>query len=215
MSEGLMTVEEVAKYLKVAERTIYDWASKEHIPCAKVGGSWRFRAEDIDNWIEEKFATHPTTNNDPVLPEAALAPDRILIFEEEISKEEALNKLVDTFVMTSQVSKMVDMRNGIFAREELMSTGIGVGIAVPHVRLDSVRDIVMALGICRVPINDYESIDNVPVRLIFMIAAATNQHAKHLRLLSQISTRLKDEMLREQLAAASEPTDICALLAGK
>jgi PTS system nitrogen regulatory IIA component len=79
-----------------------------------------------------------------------------------------------------------------------------MGIAVPHVRLASVTAPVMSAGICRTPITDYESLDGVPVHLIFMIAAGQYQHAEYLRLLSSLSLRLKSEKLRNALAAAPD-----------
>ncbi len=85
-----------------------------------------------------------------------------------------------------------------------MSTGIGMGIGVPHVRLDSVEAPVMAVGICRNPISDYESLDGEPVRLIFMIAAGKGQHAEHIRLLANITSRLKDGRLREALMKTTD-----------
>jgi PTS system nitrogen regulatory IIA component len=79
-----------------------------------------------------------------------------------------------------------------------------MGIAVPHVRLASVSAPVMAAGICRTPIADYESLDGVPIRLIFMIAAGKSQHVEHLRLLSSLSLRIKNETLRDALIAAPD-----------
>lgn len=54
MTDALMTVEEVAKYLKVEESTVYTWARKRNIPAIKIGRFWRFRKEDIDRWLEER-----------------------------------------------------------------------------------------------------------------------------------------------------------------
>ena len=93
-----------------------------------------------------------------------------------------------------------------------MSTAIGRGIAIPHVRLASVTDLVMAVGICRNDIIDFQSIDDTPVRLLFMIAAAYNQHSYYLQTLSFFSSRLKSVSLRENLLAAETPLDAYNLL---
>ena len=74
-----------------------------------------------------------------------------------------------------------------------MSTAIGCGIAVPHVRLSSVTDLVMAIGICKKPIEDFQSIDDQPVNLLFMIAAAYNQHSYYLKTISNFSVKFKNE----------------------
>lgn len=54
MADSLMTVEEVAKYLKVEESTVYTWARERRIPAMKIGRFWRFRKEDIEKWLEER-----------------------------------------------------------------------------------------------------------------------------------------------------------------
>ena len=93
-----------------------------------------------------------------------------------------------------------------------MSTAIGRGIAIPHVRLASVTDLVMAVGISRTDIIDFQAIDDTPVRLLFMIAAAYNQHSYYLQTLSFFSSRLKNRELRDNLLAAETPLDAYNLL---
>lgn len=95
-----------------------------------------------------------------------------------------------------------------------MSTGIGWGIAVPHVRLTSVKSPVMALGVSRKGIQDYDSLDGLPVHYIIMIAAGRDQHAEYLRLLSLVSTRMKDESVVKALLSAKED-EIWSVFTGK
>jgi PTS system nitrogen regulatory IIA component len=101
-----------------------------------------------------------------------------------------------------QVKDKQELTDEILKREELMSTAIGRGIAIPHVRLSSVTDLVMAVGICKTRVIDFQTIDDEPVRLLIMIAAAYNQHSYYLQTLSYFSTRLKNQELREALIAA-------------
>jgi PTS system nitrogen regulatory IIA component len=107
-----------------------------------------------------------------------------------------------------------DLREGIFRREELMSTGIGGGIAIPHVRLESVKDLAVALGICRTPITDYPSLDNRPVEIIIMIAAASDQHAYYLKTLAYLSGLLKDRTTREFILSSEDTERIYEVLTG-
>jgi len=132
-----------------------------------------------------------------------LVPQRVLILESS-TKIDALRALADSLGTAPQIQDCGALLQGILYREELMSTGIGMGIAVPHVRLASVTGPVMSAGICRTPITDYESLDGVPIHLIFMIAAGQNQHAEYLRLLSSLSLKFKDEKLRDALIAAPD-----------
>ena len=101
----------------------------------------------------------------------------------------------------------------ILKREELMSTAIGRGIAIPHVRLSSVTDLVVTAGISRTDIVDFHPLDDEPVRLVFMIAAAYNQHAYYLQTLSWFSSRLKNSELRDSLLGAQTEQEVYKLLA--
>ena len=94
-----------------------------------------------------------------------------------------------------------------------MSTAIGKGIAIPHVRLSSVTDLVMAVGICRKPVSDYQTIDDQPVDLIFMIAAAYNQHSLYLKTISHFCSKLKQEGIHEALIKAQNEEEVFKLLA--
>ena len=130
----------------------------------------------------------------------------------ETHKAEALKTLAGQLSQTPQVQDHEELEQGIFHRESLMSTGIGMGIGVPHVRLSSVKSPVMAAALYQGPVQDYESLDGEDVRMIFMIAAGKDQHAEHLRLLSLISTRLREQGLREALLNASQAQEFYQML---
>ena len=93
-----------------------------------------------------------------------------------------------------------------------MSTAIGKGIAIPHVRLSSVTDLVMAVGVCKKPITDYQTIDETPVDLLFMIAAAYNQHSLYLKTISHFCGKLKQEGLHENIINAKDSQEVSSLL---
>lgn len=211
----LVTVEEVAKLLRVSERTVYDWAQKGEIPGGKFGTTWRFRRADVMKWIDSrlKSAKKPFSTL-PVPISSVLDPQRVVFFEQG-SKETVLAGLADVLAGAPQVHDRDELLSQIHRREELMSTGIGLGLGVPHVRLNSVDDVVMAVGVCRKPIEDYGALDGEPVRLVFMIAAHTDQHAKHIKLLSALSQCLKDEAARDRIYTAKEPDEVFAVLSGQ
>ena len=132
-----------------------------------------------------------------------LTPQRVLILDSE-TKNETLAALIDCLGSAPEVKDRQALAQAILYREGLMSTGIGMGIGVPHVRLASVTRPVMSAGLARNPITDYQSLDGVPIHLIFMIAAGQNQHAEYLRLLSSLSLKLKSEKLRNSLISAPD-----------
>jgi PTS system nitrogen regulatory IIA component len=212
VDDDILTLEEVAKYLRVSERTIYDCAQKGEIPAGKIRTAWRFKKSEIDKWVNERLSSNnlnPQIN--PIHAQSIISLDRIL-FLNYSSKRDALLALANNLADAPQVKNRQELSAEILKREELMSTAIGCGIAIPHVRLSSVTDLIVSVGISRTDIVDFHPLDDKPVRLVFMIAAAHNQHAYYLQTLSWFSTRLKNSELRESLLAAETPQQVFDLL---
>jgi len=199
MDDDILTIEEVAKYLRVSERTVYDWAQEGEIPSGKIGTVWRFKKSEIERWVNERLSSNrPVSLINSVKIQNIISLDRI-IFLDYPSKRDALIKLAENLSTAPQIKNKEELISEIIRREELMSTAIGKGIAIPHVRLNSVTDLVVSIGISRCDIVDFQTLDDVPVRLLFMIAAAFNQHAYYLQTLSFFSARLKVVELRDGL----------------
>ena len=200
MEDDILTIEEVAKYLRVSERTVYDWAQKGEIPSGKIGTVWRFKKSEIEKWVNDRLSSgsKPVTPGEQIQVKNILSPDRI-IFLNHSTKHDALLELANNLSTAPQVKMSSELAVEILKREELMSTAIGRGIAIPHVRLSSVTDLVMSVGISKCDIIDFQTIDDVPVRILFMIAAAYNQHAYYLQTLSFFSSKIKNKELREAL----------------
>lgn len=204
MNHEIMTIEEVAEYLRVSERTVYDWAQKGQLPGGKLGTTWRFKRADIENWVNRQLGNStPKPSGGDGLLSKLLSSDRV-VFLDDVSKENALKTLCAVLASSPLVPNEEELQSAIFRREELMSTGIGFGVGVPHVRLSSVGDIVMALGIARSPLADYSSLDAVPVQIVCMVAAGSSQHPQYIRALSAISSRLKDDAVRKALVSATD-----------
>lgn len=140
-----------------------------------------------------------------------LTSERVVCLTER-NKAAALEAMIELLATSPSIESKDKLVKAVFQREALMSTGIGLGLAVPHVRIDSVRDVVMAVGISRDGISDYASLDDKPVQLIFLIAAPEGQHAAYLRLLSTISLRTKQ--LGERLMACENTNALYAMLVG-
>lgn len=212
MEEDILTIEEVSKYLRVSERTVYDWAQKGEIPSGKIGTVWRFKKTEIERWVNDRLSSNkPSNTKNTIQIQNILSPDRI-VFINQSSKRDALICLSETISIAPQIKNRQELHSEILKREELMSTAIGRGIAIPHVRLSSVTDLVMAIGISRCDIADFAPLDDEPVRLLFMIAAAYNQHAYYLQTLAYFSTRLKSDTLRKSLLESTTPQEVYNLL---
>ena len=149
-----------------------------------------------------------------IRPETVIAPERI-IFLNYSSKREALLALTENISTARQIKNPQELSIEILKREELMSTAIGRGIAIPHVRLSSITDLVISVGISQTDILDFEALDDEPVRLLLLMAAAYNQHAYYLQTLSFFSARLKSKDYRNALLASNSPEEAYGLLTAK
>jgi len=148
-----------------------------------------------------------------VRAEHILSPDRIM-FLDYPAKHDALTALAGRLAGAPQIKNREELVTEMLKRDDLMSTAIGRGIAIPHVRLSSVTDLVVSVGISRVDIADFQPLDDEPVRLLFMIAAAYNQHTYYLKTLSYFSARLKNRGLQTALLNAASPQEAYTLLLG-
>jgi PTS system nitrogen regulatory IIA component len=214
IEDDILTIEEVAKYLRVSERTVYDWSQRGEIPSGKIGTVWRFKKSEIEKWVNNRLSVNTLIPpNGIVQAETLISPDRIL-FLDYSTKRDALLALAANLATAPQIKNRDELASEIIKREELMSTAIGKGIAIPHVRLASITDLVVSVGISRRDIIDFQVLDDEPVRLLFMIAAAYNQHAYYLQTLSFFSARLKNRALREALLATDDVQEVYKLLLG-
>ncbi len=137
--------------------------------------------------------------------------DRVCILQGN-KKKEVLLELIELISQQGEVHDIERLKDAIFYREKLMSTGIGLGIAVPHVRIEGVYHPIVAMGISHEGILDYESIDNQPVKIVVMIVAGKWQHKEYIKLLSLIVTKMKDDSLRGKLIRSRSPEEIYKIL---
>ena len=212
LEDTILTIEEVAQYLRVSERTVYEWAQRGEIPAGKIGTVWRFKKSEIMRWVNERLsASRFGYQPNPVQIQAILSPERIL-FLDFPSKRDVLLEMAKNLATAPQIKNSQELASEIVKREELMSTAIGKGIAIPHIRLQSVTDLVVSIGISRVDVKDFNPLDDEPVRFILMIAAAYNQHASYLQTLSFFSAKLKDRNLRDSLLKSQTADEVYSLL---
>ncbi len=97
-------------------------------------------------------------------------------------------------------------------REDLVSTGIGLGVAIPHAKLQNIDDFSICVGIQKSKGLEWDAIDGSPVRIIFMIAGPSNKQTEYLQILSKLTVAIKDEPLRRSLLSAQSPEEALSLL---
>jgi len=140
------------------------------------------------------------------LPEAAIQPDL-----KSHAKKEVLKELVQALSSAHGIKDSANILEALLEREELGSTGIGQGIAIPHGKSDSVSGVVAALGISKRGI-DFDALDGEPVHIFFMLIAPSNSAGIHLKILAKISRLLKDKFFRQALREAKTSRDALKLI---
>lgn len=123
------------------------------------------------------------------------------------SKNDVINAIIDLASSQDRVLDKEKVREAIFEREKIMSTGVGAGFAIPHAKSDAVSDIVAAFAVTAQPI-DYQSLDDQPVRMVFLLVGRENMVGPHIKLLSRISRLMNNEEFRKRLLEAPTPKDV-------
>jgi PTS system fructose-specific IIA component/PTS system nitrogen regulatory IIA component len=129
------------------------------------------------------------------------------------TKEGVIREMASALVDAGkiQASEMEGIVKAIMKREDLGSTGIGRGVAVPHTKHPSVGRLVGTVAVSREGI-DFESLDGEPVQLFFLLVSPPDRPGDHLRALENISRQLRDDAFCATLKAAGAPSDIQHLL---
>lgn len=130
-----------------------------------------------------------------------LAAESINLNGTPAGKTEALNQCIDLMAKSGKIADVEKYRKGVFAREEEGTTGIGMGIAIPHCKSDAVTKAGLAAMVVKDGV-DFESLDGTPAKIIFLIAAPNAEDNVHLQVLSKLSVMLMDEQFTNSLINA-------------
>ena len=138
--------------------------------------------------------------------------ENLIVFDlKAASKESVIEELVDLINVSNMVSDKDRLLKDIKDREELVTTGIGYGVAFPHAKTKSVKGIVIAFGRSNDGI-DFEAIDHKPVNLFFIIAAPEDAIGAHLNVMSRLSYLMKSEENRQTLMTVTSPGEVLELI---
>lgn len=141
-----------------------------------------------------------------------LTPERILILP-PTNKTEALKTLIHCLAETGAVPDEQELERAVFEREQIMSTSIGLGVAVPHARLDDIGEIAMAMGVCPEGI-DFDAFDARLIQIIILISAPAGTQREYLGILARIALLLKNQNFRESIIKAGSPQEIYKIIKG-
>ncbi|MDR3077585.1 MAG: PTS sugar transporter subunit IIA [Planctomycetota bacterium] len=130
-----------------------------------------------------------------------LSQERVAILEAK-NKRQAIDETLELLRGSPSLADFDRVAAAIWQREEALATGLGLGIATPHVRNSAVRFPIAALGVLRKGV-DYGSFDAAPVRLILLVAMPEESQGEWLRYLARASAIFRDDAMRHKLFAAS------------
>lgn len=124
-------------------------------------------------------------------------------------KQQALEGMVDLLAASPKVTDRATFLQDVLAREELVTTGVGYGVAFPHAKSEAVKDVTFAFARTREDV-DFGALDGAPVRLIFLIGAPKEQEPSrvYLNLMARLSFLMKDEGNRAALLEAGSAADV-------
>ncbi len=122
----------------------------------------------------------------------------------------ALDEMIKAAHHQNKVANFEEFRKAILERETIISTGIGLGVALPHAKIDSVNEFFIMIGICETPIN-WDSLDGEPVQLVFMIGGPNNDQRAYLQLLAKLMLIVKNEDRRNKMINAENMQDVVNL----
>lgn len=215
-----LTVKDVANLFKVSEKTVYRWLDQNSLPAYRVNNQYRFNRAELLEWSmanrinvsTELFSEPESAGAQLKSLEAALRAGGIYYRVGGEDKPSALRSVVELMHLPDEVDREF-LLSVLLAREEMASTGIGEGIAIPHVRNPIVLHVpgpTLSLCFLEKPI-DFKAIDGKPVYCLFTIVSPTVR--AHLHLLSRLSYTLRNETFRRVLETQGSRDEIFSRIA--
>ncbi len=209
MSE-IMTLKDVADYLRINERTVAKLAQEGQIPGLKVASQWRFSKEAIDGWFAARTRHAAVREHEIPRPEISrlLRQDTIKMELSGRTREGVLAEMAGIVTATGVVTSGQKLLEALRERERLCSTGVGRGIALLHPRhviADVVSETIMAFGRSSRGV-DFNAVDGKPVHFFFLDCATSER--LHLTVLARLSRLLADDEFLKLLANAKEAGEV-------
>jgi len=218
--EKILTLKEVAQYIKLNERTILKMAHNNEIPAKKIGNQWRFVLSKVDDWLSEQIEKVDTsdlnaliTTEPHIVPISRFfCPELIELNLKSENKEDLLAELSEIPRNGGVISDNSAFLNALKNREELMSTALTHGFAIPHPRypvegLFANPRIIFARSIKGISFGAFDGSKSH----LFFISCAPSEGV-HLRLLAKIGRLLRVSAINEKLMGIQTKDDFFKLL---
>ncbi|KIC77222.1 hypothetical protein DB41_CP00070 [Neochlamydia sp. TUME1] len=138
---------------------------------------------------------------------------RNILFMSAEDRDEALHTMVENLHQNRFLHDKEAFYQAILEREKVVSTGIGMGVAIPHAKLKGYESFFIAIGILQKGV-DWNSLDGSPVRIIIMIGGPDDKQTEYLQILSALTTAVKDENRRKKMLTLNSAEAIMTLFKG-
>ncbi len=138
----------------------------------------------------------------------------LVVFLDVEDRNRAIQEMVGLLNHAGKLQDLPTFHRAILEREKIVSTGIGMGVAIPHAKLEGYTDFFIAIGIQEKKGIEWQALDNAPVHLIFMIGGPEKSQTEYLHILSDLTTAVKDVERRKKLLRASQPRQVVDLFEG-
>ncbi len=219
--QEIMTLAELANYLKVAEKTVVRMAREGKIPGTKVASQWRFMRTMVDQWLEKQMQPVTPTNLFELLKHAPevvpvsrlVSPDLMVFSVKPGPVPKVLEQLVKPLEKKGVVEDARQYLNLLVKREELHSTAIAKHVAIPHARSpasSTLKTSALVVGICPEGV-DFGANDQEKTHVFLLICSEDD--VVHLRLLAKISKLLEKRSIIKRLMSATQSEQVIGLLA--
>lgn len=213
-----LTVHDAAKLLNTTERTVYRWIKEGDIPCQRVNDHYRFHRSELLEWATARGMVTAVDAVPPSRPmsevplpsfAAAIEVGGVHYHVEGSDRESVLRAIVSRMPLQDPEDREL-LFDVMLAREALGSTGVGDGIAIPHVRSPVIlhtREPSVTLCFLDQPV-DFRAIDGKPVHTFFSLVTLTIR--SHLYLLSRLSAALQDPGFKQAILDRAPAPEILA-----
>lgn len=138
-----------------------------------------------------------------------LNPDLVLFLDCQ-TRDEALNKMVDNLHAKAKIQNKEIFIQALLDREKIVSTGIGMGVAIPHAKFSEFDDFFISIGLLNKGVH-WGSLDGAPVKIIFMIGGPDDKQTEYLQILSALTIAIKDEERRKKMLTLNSPISMIEL----
>ena len=126
-------------------------------------------------------------------------------------KDQLLRELVDLVMGPGQEARSEEVLRAVLEREQVLSTGIGGGVAIPHAKTDAVPSLRIAAGRTAAGV-DFDALDGEPVRICFLLVGPESEAGAHVKALSRIARVVRRESVRERLTGAMDVDEFLRVL---